>query len=354
MSTNLLSAHFRKKLLEWYNPTSRNLPWKKDATAYKIWLSEVILQQTRVEQGTPYYLAFVKKYPTVKTLAKAPLDEVLKLWEGLGYYSRARNLHKAAQQVTEVYNGKFPDTYEEILALKGIGSYTAAAIASFAYNLPHAVLDGNVFRVLSRVFGISTPIDTTEGKRQFEKLAASLLDKKDAATHNQAIMDLGAIICKPKNPLCEKCPFSSDCKALEHQEIQQLPVKSKKLIKSNRNLHYFVVYDDKSIYIQQRTSDDIWKGLYEFPMLETTSDQDLKKELKILFNGQPPKLPVTPFIYKQTLTHQYISGFFYEIQMQPLPNILQSLLKIRKSTINRYAYPKIVRSYLQDRLNFLS
>ena len=200
---------FSKKLLEWYNPTSRNLPWKQTNDAYKIWLSEIILQQTRVEQGTPYYLAFIKKYPTVKKLANAPLDDVLKLWEGLGYYSRARNLHVAAQQILEIHQGKFPETYAEIVALKGIGNYTAAAIASFAYNLPHAVVDGNVFRVLSRVFGIETPIDSTEGKKQFAQLAQQLLDKKKPSIHNQAIMDFGALVCKPQNPLCEQCPFRS-------------------------------------------------------------------------------------------------------------------------------------------------
>lgn len=345
---------FSKKLIEWYNPSSRNLPWKQTNDAYKIWLSEIILQQTRVEQGTPYYLAFVHQYPTVKMLAEAPLDEVLKLWEGLGYYSRARNLHSAAKQVMELHNGKFPDTYLEIIALKGIGNYTASAISSFAYHLPHAVVDGNVYRVLARVFDIETPIDSTEGKKQFEQLANQLLDKKNPSTHNQAIMDLGAIVCKPQNPLCTQCPFSSDCKALELNKISLLPVKAKKLIKKERYLHYFVLYDSEYIYIQQRGEQDIWKGLYEFPVEEVNgqwsidNSQFLKK-----INHQPLTID-QPLSYKQVLTHQYIHAYFYEMKLKKLPNLDISCLKILKKDILNFAFPKIIRSYLKDRLIFLT
>lgn len=349
---------FSKKLLEWYNPTTRNLPWKQTNDAYKIWLSEIILQQTRVEQGTPYYLTFVKKYPRVKKLANAPLDDVLKLWEGLGYYSRARNLHFAAQQVMELYKGKFPDTYEVIIQLKGIGNYTAAAISSFAYNLPHAVLDGNVFRVLSRVFGIEIPIDSTEGKKQFEQLAQQLLDKKNPSIYNQAIMDFGALVCKPQNPLCVQCPFSSECKALELNKISLLPIKAKKLIKSERHFHYFVLFDSKNIYIKQRTENDIWKGLFEFPVEESNqftvrSSQFLKNTLKPKI-GELKTVNRQPFIYKQTLSHQYINGYFYEIKLPKLPKLEKSYLKVEKKNILNYAFPKIIRAYLEDRLNFLS
>lgn len=348
---------FSKKLLEWYNPASRNLPWKQTNDAYKIWLSEIILQQTRVEQGTPYYLAFIKQYPTVKKLAAAPLDDVLKLWEGLGYYSRARNLHVAAQQVMEEHKGKFPETHAEILQLKGIGNYTAAAISSFAYNLPHAVLDGNVFRVLSRVFGIETPIDSTEGKKQFEQLAQQLLDKKNPSTYNQAIMDFGALVCKPQNPLCEQCPFSSECKALELNKISLLPVKAKKLIKSERHFHYFVLFDAKDIYIKQRTANDIWKGLFEFPVFEspqsTVNSQQIVSHPYIKKYGEPSTVDCR-LSYKQTLSHQYINGHFYEIKLGKLPKLDKTYLKIPKNTILNYAFPKIVRSYLEDRLNFLT
>ncbi|MFN8296083.1 MAG: A/G-specific adenine glycosylase [Chitinophagales bacterium] len=345
---------FSKKLLEWYNPTTRNLPWKQTNDAYKIWLSEIILQQTRVEQGTPYYLAFIKQYPTVKKLANAPLDNVLKLWEGLGYYSRARNLHVAAQQIMELHKGKFPETYQEIIQLKGIGNYTAAAIASFAYNLPHAVLDGNVFRVLSRVFGIETPIDSTEGKKQFEQLAQQLLDKRNPSVYNQAIMDFGALVCKPQNPLCGQCPFSSECKALESGKISLLPVKAKKLIKSERHFHYFVLYDAKNIFIRQRTEMDIWKGLFEFPVEEDNGQWSMvnSKILKKINHRLSTKN--NGLLYKQTLSHQYINGYFYEIRLSKLPKMEKSYLKIPKTEILNFAFPKIVRSYLQARLNYLT
>jgi A/G-specific adenine glycosylase len=332
---------FSKKLLEWYNPTSRNLPWKQTNDAYKIWLSEIILQQTRVEQGTPYYLAFIKKYPTVKKLANAPLDDVLKLWEGLGYYSRARNLHVAAQQILEIHQGKFPETYAEIVALKGIGNYTAAAVASFAYNLPHAVVDGNVFRVLSRVFGIETPIDSTEGKKQFAQLAQQLLVKKKPSIHNQAIMDFGALVCKPQNPLCDQCPFSSECKALELNKINILPIKAKKLIKSERHFHYFVLFDSKNIYINQRTENDIWKGLFEFPVEEAVDQWsmfDSKFLQKINYRQSSFDHRLS---YKQTLSHQYINGHFYEIRLSKLPKLEKSYLKIEKKNILNFAFPKL-------------
>lgn len=350
-----MSFSFSKKLLEWYNPNIRNLPWKKTKDAYKIWLSEIILQQTRVEQGTPYYLAFVKQYPTVKKLAQAPLDEVLKLWEGLGYYSRARNLHSAAQLVMSLHHGKFPASHAEILKLKGIGNYTAAAIASFAYDLPHAVVDGNVYRVLSRVFGIETPIDSTAGKQQFEALAEKLLDKKNPALYNQAVMDFGALVCKPQQPLCGQCPFSSECKAYASDKISLLPVKAKKLLKKERHFHYIVLHDANNLYIRQRTDRDIWKGLFEFPMEEDVSGQWSIDNSEILQGiGRTPSTFEHRPVYKQTLSHQYINGYFYEIRLKKLPNPEQSWLKIPKTSLLSYAFPKIIRSYLADRLNFLT
>lgn len=346
---------FSKKLLEWYDPASRNLPWKKTNDAYKIWLSEIILQQTRVEQGTPYYLAFVQQYPTVKKLANAPLDDVLKLWEGLGYYSRARNLHAAAKQIVLAHKGKFPATHSEILQLKGIGNYTAAAIASFAYNLPHAVVDGNVYRVLSRIFDIEIPVDSTKGKVVFQQFADDLLDKKNPSVYNQAIMDFGALICKPQQPLCMQCPFSSECKALALNKIALLPVKSKKLIKTERHFHYFVLFDSVHIYINQRAENDIWKGLFEFPMDEKADDKWSIADSNLLnsINYQKSKIN-KPVIYRQTLSHQYINGYFYEIKTRTLPKLNNSYLKIKKSDILNYAFPKIIRSYLENRLNFIS
>lgn len=353
-----MKSSFSKKLLEWYNPTHRNLPWKKTGDAYKIWLSEIILQQTRVEQGIPYYLAFIKTFPTVKKLGNAPLDKVLKLWEGLGYYSRARNLHIAAKQVMETHKGKFPATYEEIIQLKGIGNYTAAAISSFAFKLPHAVVDGNVYRVLSRIYGIETPIDSTIGKKQFEQLAQQILDKKNPDLHNQAIMDLGATICKPKQPICQECPFSSECHAFQQDKIEVLPVKAKKLLKKARYFHYFVFSDAKHIYIQQRWGNDIWKGLFEFPMIETKDPKPAFNSKKIVENiGISNQFILNSkqrLAYKQTLSHQNIHAFFYEIKLSALPKPEKPLLNITLKNIQEYAFPKIIRSYLLDRLNFLS
>lgn len=352
---------FSNILLEWYNPNTRNLPWKKTTDAYKIWLSEIILQQTRVEQGLPYYNNFVKNYPTVQKLAAAPLDEVLKHWEGLGYYSRARNLHFAAQQIVNEHKGKFPTDYESILKLKGIGAYTAAAIASFAYNLPYAVVDGNVFRVLSRIFDIETPIDTTQGKKQFEQLANKLLDKKNAAKYNQAIMDFGALVCKPQLPLCIQCPFSTECKALEKNKISRLPVKLKKLIKTTRHFHFLVLTYKNNIIIQQRTAQDIWKNLYQFPLIEQE-----KINKNSFFNYCKTHFGITPsynftknqtYLYKQTLTHQYIFGYFYEISISDFnfAHLINNNIKITPiNKLKNYAFPKLIREYLKDRLKFLS
>lgn len=347
--------------MEWYNPNTRNLPWKQTNDAYKIWLSEVILQQTRVEQGMPYYKIFIQHYPTVRHLAAAPLDDVLKLWEGLGYYSRARNLHKAAQQIVLLHKGNFPNDYAAILALSGIGSYTAAAIASFAFQLPYAVLDGNVFRVLSRVFGIATPIDTPKGKKQFAILAQQILDKKHPDIHNQAIMDLGALVCKPRQPLCNQCPFSTACKALEKDLITKLPVKINKIVKANRFFKYYIIYDNQFVYIQKRENEDIWKGLYEFPYIETTNEiseieHKIQTKEQSTLNNYIKKLHAeyTPYCYTQTLSHQHIKGSFYEIKLKSLLSPPKGWLCIAKTALKEYAFPKIIRSYLEDRLNYLS
>ena len=219
---------FSKRLKQWYLQNKRELPWRSTQDPYKIWLSEIIMQQTRVEQGLPYYLRFTEAYPNVHSLANAPEQEVLKLWQGLGYYSRARNLHTTAIRVSKELDGNFPDHYKELKTLKGVGDYTASAIASFCFNEPVAVVDGNVYRVLSRVFGVETPINSTQGIKEFKALAQELIDHKDPATFNQAIMEFGAIQCKPQNPLCETCPFNDVCLALKNDQIKELPVKIKK------------------------------------------------------------------------------------------------------------------------------
>jgi A/G-specific adenine glycosylase len=261
---------FSKLLIQWYLQNKRDLPWRNTSDPYRIWLSEIMLQQTRVAQGTPYFLSFVDAFPTVFGLANADEEQVLKLWQGLGYYSRARNLHKTAQYIANELEGVFPNNYNDLLKLKGVGEYTAAAIASFSYGEPVAVVDGNVFRVLSRYFDIETDIASGSAKKEFAALAFELMPKDEPATFNQAIMEFGALQCVPKSPNCGVCVFNESCLALQKKKIDQLPVKSKKLKVRNRYFNYLVVSDDNDdTIIQKRTSKGIWQNLYEFPLIET-------------------------------------------------------------------------------------
>ena len=253
------------------------MPWKGEKDPYKIWLSEIILQQTRVDQGWKYYERFISTFPTIHDLANAPQEQVFKLWEGLGYYSRCKNLIETAQQIVFEGKGIFPATYSEILELKGVGPYTAAAIASFAFNLPHAVVDGNVYRVLSRVFGIASAIDSTEGKKEFSQLAQELIDRGNPSGYNQAIMDFGATVCKPQQPACDACPFQKHCIAYQEDRIAQLPVKKKKLLQRTRFFYFFCIEHDDQVLIQQRLEKDVWQDLYQFPMLETTTDEAIEE-----------------------------------------------------------------------------
>ncbi len=263
-------SHFHRQLLAWYASNHRILPWRETTDPYKIWISEIILQQTRVVQGYDYYLRFINRFPDVQALAEAPEDEVLLLWQGLGYYSRARNLHKAAQQIMERHNGVFPNAYEDVRALQGIGDYTAAAICSFAYNQPHAVLDGNVYRFLSRLFDEETPMDTTLGKRVFRALAEKVLNHVEPAAHNQAIMEFGALFCTPTNPDCERCPLQIHCKAFAHHTVEFLPVRKPIAPLKDRYLNYIVYRSTaRETLIHRREKQDIWKHLYEFPLWES-------------------------------------------------------------------------------------
>ncbi|HYG16163.1 MAG TPA: A/G-specific adenine glycosylase, partial [Bacteroidia bacterium] len=260
---------FNKIIESWYALNKRDLPWRNTRDPYKIWLSEVILQQTRVNQGMPYYHKFIEKYPDIAAMAGAHEDEVLKLWQGLGYYSRARNMHQAAKMITYELNGKFPITYTDILKLKGVGSYTAAAIASIAGNEPVAVVDGNVYRVLARYFGIDTPIDSTEGRKTFLKLANELINTENPATYNQAVMEFGALQCKPQNPDCGVCPLKISCIALKQKRVDALPVKSKKTAVKARYFNYLFFEKPGFAHLQKRGQTDIWANLYEFPLAET-------------------------------------------------------------------------------------
>ena len=267
--------NFSNVLIKWYLQNKRDLPWRKTDNPYLIWLSEIMLQQTRVAQGTPYFLSFTTAFPTVFDLAKADEEQVLKLWQGLGYYSRARNLHKTAQYVANELSGKFPDNYNDLLKLKGVGEYTAAAIASFSYNEPVPVVDGNVFRVLSRYFDMETDIASASAKKEFAALAFELMPKDKPAIFNQAIMEFGALQCVPKNPNCDVCVFNTSCAALQKKKVDQLPVKLKKTKVRNRFFNYLVVSDDnENTIIQKRTAKGIWHNLYEFPLIETETPED--------------------------------------------------------------------------------
>ena len=273
-----------KKLINWYSINKRNLPWRNTTDPYFIWLSEIILQQTQVAQGLPYYVAFTNKFPTVYDLAKAEESQVLKLWQGLGYYSRARNLHASAKYIVEELNGEFPNTYNEIIKLKGVGDYTASAIASICFNEKTAVVDGNVYRVLSRIYGISTPINTGKGFKEFKALAQELIDKKHPATFNQAIMEFGARQCKPKSPDCSVCPFNGKCVALQKESISELPVKLKTLKVKKKHFNFIVlISSDQKTILEKREGKGIWQNLYQFPLVETSKPAgviEVEKELK--------------------------------------------------------------------------
>lgn len=328
------------------------MPWKGEKNPYRIWLSEIILQQTRVEQGLGYYHRFIERFPTINDLAAAPDTAVFKLWEGLGYYSRCRNLLATARFIAGERNGVFPDTYQDIQSLKGIGPYTASAIASFAYNLPHAVVDGNVFRVLSRIFGIATPIDSTEGKKYFTQLADELLDKKQPGLYNQAIMDFGAIICKPALPLCSTCVFNTQCEAYRQDKVNELPVKEKKIRIRKRWFYYLVMEYKGTVAIRQRTGKDIWNQLYEFPVIETDAAQDATYILEQAEKtGWLPSKKYTRHslspLFKQQLSHQLIAGQFISIQLDKKPATDDGIIWLTPREISGYPFPKFINQFLE-------
>ena len=322
--------NFSEILINWYREHKRELPWRESSDPYLIWISEIILQQTRVVQGYDYFIRFIKRFPDVTSLAEADEDEVMKFWQGLGYYSRARNLHAAASSM----NGVFPKTYPEVLALKGVGEYTAAAICSFAYNMPYAVVDGNVYRVLSRYLGIETPIDSTEGKKLFASLAGEFLDKSRPAVYNQAIMDFGAIQCTPQNPACLFCPLAGSCMALSKSMVAQLPVKQHKTKTTERFLNYIYVRAGACTFINKRTGNDIWKNLFELPLIETASSVTEEELLALpefikLFDKE--EVPVVRSIcrnVKHVLSHRVLYANFYEVVLPEKTKSFSSYLKI--------------------------
>ena len=347
---------FSHKIIDWYEHNKRDLPWRNTRDAYLIWLSEIILQQTRVDQGMEYYLKFAKEFPTVKQLADADNDKVMKLWQGLGYYSRARNLHTTAKTIVEEHSGNFPQDFTILLSLKGIGGYTAAAIASFAYDQPHAVVDGNVYRLLSRVFAIATPIDSSQGKKEFNQLANELIDKKRPATYNQAIMEFGAIQCKPVNPNCAVCPLNAMCLAYSKNLIAELPVKSKTTKTRNRYFNYIVLHHQGNIAINKRGENDIWTNLYDFPNIETDkqlSEQEFlrSEEWKKFMWDQKFTIHSISSIYKHVLSHQKIHARFWEIDCKKSFNELlnETTIVINENEVHTYAVPRLIENYLRTR-----
>jgi A/G-specific adenine glycosylase len=304
------SKIFAKKLINWYLEHQRSLPWREKTDPYPIWLSEIILQQTRVQQGLPYYNKFILAFPTVFDLAKAPEQQVLSLWQGLGYYSRARNLHATAKYIVHELDGKFPDSYANLLKLKGIGPYTAAAIASFAYKEAVPVVDGNVFRVLARYFADSTDISSSSARKHFEQIAASLISIDQPDIFNQAIMEFGSLQCVPVQPDCPSCIFQSTCKGYLQEVVSDLPYKSKKTAKKDLYFHYLVFFTKDSILLKERTEKDIWKGLWDFPVIEHTSVLNEKQFLKKWKHSLQENIESYQTDYKQTLSHRQVYGQF--------------------------------------------
>ncbi len=329
---------FSLLIAEWFRQNGRDLPWRSTTDPYYIWLSEIILQQTRVTQGRSYYQKFIVNYPTVQDLARASEQDILNDWQGLGYYSRARNLHFTAKYVAYELNGKFPDSYDGLLQLKGVGSYTAAAIASFAFNREAAVVDGNVYRFLSRAFDLDTPIDSTPGKKQFQELADVLIKGTDPAIHNQAMMEMGSIVCKPQ-PDCAECPVREHCISYSRNTVQERPVKSKKTKVRNRYFHYMVFESKEKTIVRQRTKKDVWQHLYEFPLIET----------------EKPEVPELPELTElkrsekitHILSHQRIEAVFYHFNGMPSTRASDWKVIDRKN-IQDFPLPRIIDRYLEQ------
>lgn len=343
---------FRQQLQAWAQTIDRPLPWKGSKNAYFIWLSEILLQQTRAEQGLPYYEKFVQAFPTVSDLAAADEDTVLKLWQGLGYYARARNLHFTAKEIVQQHGGIFPQTYEKIRKLKGIGDYTAAAIASFGFDLPYAVVDGNVYRVLARLLDEATPIDTPAGKKLFSEWAQTLLDPLAPAAHNQAIMDFGAIHCRPQKPLCTTCPLASRCRAFAQKTVAELPKKSKKIAKKNRFLYYFIFEWQGKTFLRRRSKGDIWEGLYDFPSLEMDFYTDTPETLLAAAQAEPNfptafKISSLSQPFRQTLTHQQLTAVFVRtiLTQSPDTELFKNYISVPFDQIQNFASPRIISDY---------
>jgi len=345
---------FSDELVQWYLHNKRDLPWRHTTDAYIIWLSEIILQQTRVEQGMPYFYRFVEKYPDVNSFAAAPEDDILKLWQGLGYYSRGRNMLKTARLVNELYNGKFPQQYNQLIKLKGIGEYSAAAISSFSANEAKAVVDGNVYRVLARYFGIDDPINSTTGKRNFQQLADELLNHDHPGLHNQAMMEFGAMLCKPKNPACGVCPVRTGCFAFMHNATTTLPVKLKKLKIRERYFNYFLIVNGDEILLNKRDEKDIWANMYDMPMVETPGLLSINELVTLpktvaLF-GKNLEIGEISQVYKHVLTHQRLYVRFIKINPTSV-KLQQQWFFTNRKNLEKFALPKIIFIFIKKFFN---
>ena len=341
---------FGKTLTNWYSIHKRDLPWRNTKNPYYIWLSEIILQQTQIKQGQPYYEAFVEAYPMVFDLAKADEQDVLKLWQGLGYYSRARNLYATAKTIVEEFNGEFPKSYQELVKLKGVGDYTASAIASICYGEPTAVVDGNAYRVLARYFGIETPINSSKGIKEFKALAIQLLDKTNPADYNQAIMEFGARQCRPKNPDCESCPLNFGCKALQNKSVDLFPVKLNKTKVKTKYFNFLVfISEDKRTIFKKRTNKGIWKNLYQFPLIETETPLKNKEfvvhpKIKSYLNGSSFEYSLynqNEIVHK--LSHQHLHTKFWIVEVDHLPE-----KGIAISEIETFPTPILISNFINE------
>lgn len=344
---------FTQLIYQWYSIYKRTLPWRDTRDPYLIWISEIILQQTRVAQGMPYYYCFAERFPDVKALAEAPEDELMKLWEGLGYYSRARNLHFAAKTILKNYKGKFPADYESIRKLKGVGDYTAAAIASIAFGLPYAVVDGNVIRFLSRYFGIFMSAHTMEGKKMFMNLARQMLLESDPGMHNQAMMEFGALICTPKKPDCTNCPLNQSCSALLNGNIEDLPLKQKSIKKSTRYFLFILLESTTHILIEKRTHSDIWRNLFQLPLIESDhlyEDAEIltMPEIKSILTIKGTQLSAISPVYMHELTHRTILARFIRIFFNDISSIDEKLIRVNKEEIYKFAFPVLIKKYLVE------
>lgn len=334
---------FRRQLLSWYREENRPYPWKHNRDLYQIWLSEIMLQQTRTEQALPYYNRFINRFPTVEVLAAAKEDEVLELWQGLGYYSRGRNLLKAAKIIHAELGGVFPKDYRSWLKIPGVGPYTAAAITSFGYNQPNAVIDGNVYRILSRYFDVSEPIDTTSGKQLFSRLANTLLDPQQAGKYNQAIMDFGATVCKPKNPHCGECVLTENCQSLKSATIPLRPVKSRKVKKENLQISYAFITDGENFLLQKRDSNSIWPGMYEFPAIPREfSTEKWLQNLSVPLRDPAPKMGTL----KHQLTHRNVRATFYKIHLSKLPlSKIKGTVLANQKNLSKFAVHQLIKKF---------